>query len=88
MSERAKILHNGDDQALQLPKSCRFPADQHEVLVRKEGERRLVVEAEPAQNDEWSPEFHSTLGAWDEEIERPPQGLLIDLRDPFADYEE
>lgn len=78
MSERAKIIHDGEEQTLRLPKSCRFPADQEEVLVRKEGERRLVVETEQDQNDVWSPEFLSTLGAWYEEIERPPQGLLTD----------
>ncbi len=89
MAERAKILHNGDDQAVQLPPSCRFPDGQTEVLVRREGDRVILErEPEPAADDEWPPEFLATLGAWDEEIERPPQGLITDLKDPFADHEE
>jgi len=33
--------------------------------------------------DEWSPEFLATLGAWNEPIERPPSRPISQLRDPF-----
>ena len=33
------------------------------------------VDPEPSL-DEWSDEFRACLGAWDEEIVRPPQGRL------------
>jgi virulence-associated protein VagC len=45
MTERAKIIHNGALQTIELPETCRFPDDQQEVLVRKEG-NRIVLEAE------------------------------------------
>ena len=48
--------------------------------MRREG--RLVI-LEPV--DEWPPEVLACFGAWDEEIERPPQTPITELRDPFAD---
>jgi antitoxin VapB len=75
---RAKLFQNGGSQAVRLPKACRFPA-QREVLVRREG-RRVILE--PA--DEWSDEFRACLGAWPEEIPRPEQRQVRDLRNPFA----
>jgi antitoxin VapB len=75
---RAKIFYNGGSQAVRLPKSCRFPDDQHEVLVRRVG-RRVILE--PA--DEWSPEFLEALGAWNEEIERPRLRAISKKKDPF-----
>jgi antitoxin VapB len=76
---RAKLFQNGGSQAVRLPKECRFPEDQGEVLVRREGTRVIL---EPL--DEWPDSFRACLGAWDEEIPRPPQGQLTDLGDPFA----
>lgn len=76
---RAKIFTNGGSQAVRLPKSCRFPDDQLEVLVRRVG-RRVILE--PA--DEWPPEFLDALGAWKEEIERPKARAISKKRDPFA----
>ena len=76
---RAKIFTNGGSQAVRLPKSVRFPEDQKEVVVRREG-RRVILEAP----DEWNEEFLATLGAWREEIERPPQRPITKARDPFA----
>jgi len=88
MSERAKIIHDGEEQTLRLPKSCRFPDDQEEVLVRREG-NRIVLEAERAQARGWSPEFLATLGALKGiKLERPPQPLITEVRDPFEDFEE
>jgi antitoxin VapB len=74
---RAKLFQNGGSQAVRLPKACRFPALQ-EVLVRREG-RRVILE--PA--DEWSNEFRACLGGWRDEIPRPVQRLVRDLRNPF-----
>jgi antitoxin VapB len=75
---RAKLFQNGGSQAVRLPKACRFPALQ-EVLVRREG-RRVILE--PA--DEWPDEFRACLGAWREDIPRPVQRPLRDLRNPMA----
>jgi antitoxin VapB len=81
MTERAKIFQNGGSQAVRLPKSCRFPDDQSEVIVRREGNRVIL---EPA--NEWSKELIAALGAWDEEIERPPQRPITESRNPFDDW--
>jgi antitoxin VapB len=75
---RAKLFQNGGSQAVRLPKACRFPAQQ-EVLVRREG-RRVILE--PA--DEWPDEFRACLGAWCEDIPRPGQRPVRDLRNPLA----
>jgi len=77
--EKAKIFQNGGSQAVRLPKSCRFPKNQREVMVKKVG-RRIVLE--PA--DEWHAEFRSCLGAWKDEIERPPSEPVSKGKDPFA----
>jgi len=79
MTNRAKLFQNGGSQAVRLPKSCRFPDTQREVIVRRDG-RRVVIE--PA--DDWPPEFRKALGAWQEPIERPPSRSLGKSRDPFA----
>lgn len=79
MAGRAKIFTNGGSQAVRLPKSCRFPDDQREVLVRRVG-RRVILE--PA--DEWTPEFLETLGGWKEQIERPKSRPISKKKDPFA----
>jgi antitoxin VapB len=75
-SARAKLFQNGGSQAVRLPKDCRFPEDQHEVGVRKEG-RRIVLEP----LDEWPAEFRACLGGWSGDIPRPTQRKP---RDPFA----
>jgi antitoxin VapB len=74
-SKRAKLFQNGASQAVRLPKEFRFPDDQTEVVVRREG-RAIVLE--PV--DEWPDEFRACLGAWDEDIVRPPQTPMSDLR--------
>ena len=78
MATRAKLFQNGSSQAVRLPKECRFPKEQTEVLVRREG-RRVVLE--PV--DEWPPDFAEILGAWSEPIQRPRQRPVGKLRDPF-----
>jgi len=77
MKLHAKLFQNGGSQAVRLPKECRFEG-QDEVVVRREG-RRVILE--PV--DEWPEEFRNCLGSWDEPIERPPQPLVTELRDPF-----
>lgn len=79
MAERAKIFRNGGSQAVRLPKSCRFADDQQEVLVRRVG-RQVILE--PA--DEWSEEFLRCLGAWKEDIPRPPSQPVSRKRNPFG----
>ena len=73
----AKLFKNGGSQAVRLPKECRFPGIE-EVLVHREG-RKVILE--PA--DEWSEEFLSCLGSLTEDIPRPEQQKLSDLRNPF-----
>jgi antitoxin VapB len=75
---RAKIFTNGGSQAVRLPKSCRFPDDQHEVLARRVG-RRVILE--PA--DEWSKDFLEILGAWHDEIPRPKAASVSKRKNPF-----
>jgi antitoxin VapB len=78
MWARAKIFNNRGSHAVRLPKSCRFPDDQKEVLVHRVG-RRVILE--PA--DEWSKEFLEALGALKEDIERPRSEPISKLRNPF-----
>ena len=72
------MFQNGGSQAVRLPKDCRFPDDQSEVLVRREG-RQVILETV----DEWPRAFVRSLGAWPEEIERPRQTKVDELRDVF-----
>jgi antitoxin VapB len=76
-SARAKLFQNGGSQAVRLPKACRFPA-LDEVLARREG-RRVILE--PA--DEWPDAFRACLGAWQEDIPRPVQRPVRNLRNPL-----
>ena len=76
--ERAKIFQNGGSQAVRLPKSCRFPDGEREVLVRRVG-NRIILESP----GEWSPEMIAALGGWSEPIERPKQQPVSATKDPF-----
>jgi len=78
MSERAKLFRNGGSQAVRLPKDCRFPDDQRDVLVRKVGNKVIL---EPV--DAWSSEFLSCIGAWREPIPRPTGKRGEKPRNPF-----
>jgi virulence-associated protein VagC len=80
MTGRAKIFYNGGSQSVRLPKSCRFPEDQQEVVARRVG-RKVILE--PA--DEWSSDFIGALGSWSGEIERPATRPIGRKKDPFAD---
>ncbi len=77
-SAYAKLFKNGGSQAVRLPKGCRFPDDQREVVVRREGSRVIL---EPV--DAWPEEFLACLGGWRDEIERPVSLLGTELEDAF-----
>jgi antitoxin VapB len=79
MGERARIFQNGGSQAVRLPKSCRFSKDQDQVIVRKVGKQVIL---EPA--DEWPPEFLACLGAWHDDIPKPPVRKVGSRRNPFG----
>jgi len=74
MGTRTKLFQNGGSQAVRLPKECRFA--EPEVVVRREG--RCVI-IEPV--DEWSDEFRACLGGWPDDIPRPKQRQISDVRD-------
>ena len=78
MAERARIFQNGGSQAVRLPKSCRFKKDQDHVIVRKVGKQVIL---EPA--DEWPAEFLACLGAWHDDIPKPPVRKTASRRNPF-----
>jgi antitoxin VapB len=79
MAHRTKLFRNGGSQAVRLPRDCRFPDAQQEVVVRREG-RRVVIEP----LDTWPVEFLACIGAWHEDIARPKQAATMKVRDPFA----
>jgi antitoxin VapB len=79
MAERAKIFQNGGSQAVRLPKSCRFDDGQEEVIVRRVGKKVIL---EPA--DAWSEEFLACLGAWKEDMPRPPQKAIGSKKNPLG----
>jgi antitoxin VapB len=78
MGERARIFQNGGSQAVRLPKSCRFKEGQDQVIVRRVGKQVIL---EPA--DEWPPEFLACLGAWHDDIPKPPARKVGSRRNPF-----
>ena len=78
MTSRAKLFQNGGSQAVRLPKECRFPEAEAEVLIHREG-RRVILEP----LDEWPANFLEVLGAWQEPIPRRSQRPLGELLDPF-----
>lgn len=73
-TQRARLFQNGGSQAVRLPKACRFPPREREVLVRQDGVRVIL---EPL--DAWSAEFRACLGAWSGKLERPKQVSLKKL---------
>ncbi len=77
MPVEAKLFKNGGSQAVRLPKGCRFEGVDV-VYARREG-KRVILEPK----DEWSEDFWTCFGAWDEPIERPESVLPSELRDPF-----
>jgi antitoxin VapB len=76
---RAKLFQNGGSQAVRLPRDCRFPEGESEVVVRRVG-RRVILE--PVE--EWPDEFLKSLGSLSAEIPRPKGVPITKLRDPFA----
>jgi antitoxin VapB len=78
-ASRAKLFQNGGSQAVRLPRDCRFPEGETEVLVRKVG-RRVVLEP----LDEWPAGFLDCLGSLSADVERPSSPPITKLRDPFG----
>jgi antitoxin VapB len=78
IAAKAKLFQNGGSQAVRLPRECRFPEGQREVLVRRDGDRVILERV-----DQWPEDFRACLGAWSEEIARPKQSSVLKLRDPF-----
>jgi antitoxin VapB len=78
VAERAKIFRNGGSQAVRLPKSCRFDDGQDEVIVRRVGKKVIL---EPA--DVWPEDFLECLGAWKDDVPRPPQKTVGSKKNPF-----
>jgi virulence-associated protein VagC len=84
MPERAKIVTNGDSQAVELPDSCRFPEGELEVLVHREGKKVVLESVEPADSvNGWPPEFLAIIGSWKEEIPRPKSEPISKAKNPF-----
>ena len=75
---RATLFRNGGSQAVRLPRACRFPEGETEVLVRRVG-RRVILEP----LDAWPSSFLHCLGSLSESIERPASISVTKLRDPF-----
>jgi virulence-associated protein VagC len=78
MTIHAKLFQNGGSQAVRLPKECRFPEGQLEVVARRDG-TKVILEA----IDQWPQDFAQLIGSWTEPIERLRQGSLQKLKDPF-----
>ncbi len=67
----AKIICDGDSQAVQLPQDFQFPPETQEVKVRREGSRIIL---EPMQREEdWPEEFWQAFGRMPEGFDRPGQ---------------
>lgn len=75
---RAKLFQNGGSQAVRLPRECRFPKGESEVVARRVG-RRVILEP----IDGWPDEFLKSLGSLSGDIPRPKRVAITKLRDPF-----
>jgi antitoxin VapB len=75
---RAKLFQNGGSQAVRLPRQCRFPEGETEVVVTRIG-RKVILEP---LND-WPESFLGSLGSLTETVERPKRVAVSKLRDPF-----
>jgi len=63
---------------VRLPRECRFPEGESEVVVRRVG-RRVILE----RVDEWPEGFLQALGSLSGEIPRPKRVPIAKLRNPF-----
>jgi antitoxin VapB len=75
---RAKLFQNGGSQAVRLPRQCRFPEGETEVVVTRVG-RKVILEP----LDDWPESFLLSLGSLSEQVERPKRVAVSKLRDPF-----
>jgi antitoxin VapB len=77
-AHRAKLFQNGGSQAVRLPRDCRFPEGDTEVVVKRIG-RRVVLE--PVED--WPDEFLKALGSLSGRLPLPKQSPLAKLKNPF-----
>jgi antitoxin VapB len=75
---RAKLFQNGGSQAVRLPRQCRFPEGQTEVVVTRVG-RKVILEP----LEDWPESFLDSLGSLSERVQRPKRVAISKLRDPF-----
>src|SRR5450432_3930066 len=75
---RAKLFQNGGSQAVRLPRECRFPEGESEVIARRVG-RRVILEP----LEEWPDEFLRSLGSLSVEVPLLKRVPITKLRDPF-----
>ena len=66
----AKILQNGNSQAVQLPKEFRFPAGVEEVEVHRQGNQIIL---EPLEREKWPDDFWKAFEGMSPDFERPRQ---------------
>jgi virulence-associated protein VagC len=93
MTERARIITNGESQTIELPETCRFPEGEREVFIHRVGDKVILeplnaatagIDVEQALKNGWSPEFLAVLGSLkDEEIPLPRQRPITETKDPF-----
>ena len=77
MDTRAKLLQDGDGQAVILPEEFRFEG-QDEVWLSRDGDQVIL---EPIERG-WSPEFSSLFGSAPD-LEIPPEPAGIDDEPEF-----
>ena len=77
-THRAKLFQNGGSQAVRLPRECRFPEGEKEVLVKRVGSRIILEPLEALPDD-----FLKSLGSLAGAVPRPKQSPITKLRDPF-----
>ena len=74
MSARTTLFQSNRSQAVRLPKDVSFPPNVREVVILREGSRRVIVPADSV----WDDFFDSPGIAFPDRDQPNPQG-----RDPF-----
>ena len=72
MTARTKLFLSNRSQAVRLPKDVSFPATVREVVILKEGVRRVIVPAESVWDD-----FFSAPGIDFPERDQPPRSSSV-----------
>ena len=77
---RAKLFWTGGNQAVRLPRECRFPRDAAKVIARRDGDRVVL---EPSAD--WPQAVLDCIGRLDDDLPRLDQTPITESRDPFGD---